>query len=360
MHINVTVEAEKNLQFVFKNDDDEVVDHVKVDTSLVEVDSTGWMYLYCNATGYPDPRYNWTFIINNITHDISEDACLSPSSTGEYLRITPCSRNIYSTTSRVYRCSVYNGVSKTMHGSATLDIDPCFLESWPLQIHPLQSRPAIPLTNGVASGVVAAYNDWLGMGNRTIAYEICKIPATLSGLSPSSCPACLHDQLQCCTCSFGDYEHQKRCPFFYLSSRSNTNAVDVARLYDPAIVCEFQVKEEMDIAMFAARCWPGVTCDPITVNALQLMGISTVRADTGDVYKFVSVGVGSGGFVVGVLVAVVVCAIGFAVYKRKKRNTAMVDYESLRSEDSISDGKQLLCLLKSIHTYMLSFLIPYS
>jgi hypothetical protein len=82
MHINVTVEAEKNLQFVFKNDD-EVVDHVKVDTDLVEVDSTGWMYLFCNATGYPDPRYNWTFIINNITHDISEDACLSPSSTGE-------------------------------------------------------------------------------------------------------------------------------------------------------------------------------------------------------------------------------------------------------------------------------------
>ena len=212
----------------------------------------------------------------------------------------------------------------------------------------------------MASGVVAAYNDWHDMGNRTIAYEICKIPATLSGLSPSSCPACLYDQLQCCTCSFGDYKHQKRCPFFDLSSRSNTNAVDVAGLYDPAIVCEFQVKEEMDIAMFAARCWPGVTCDPITMNALQLMGISAVRADTGDVYKFVSVGVGSGGFVVGVLVAVVVCAIGFAVYKRKKRNAAMVDYESLRSEDSISDGKQFLCLLKSIHTYMLSLLIPYS
>ena len=46
--------------------------------------SSGLVHILCNATGYPDPRYNWTYNTpDGGTRPSSDDPCLSASTDGQ-------------------------------------------------------------------------------------------------------------------------------------------------------------------------------------------------------------------------------------------------------------------------------------
>ena len=175
----------------------------------------------------------------------------------------------------------------------------------------------------MGNGTVAAYNDWWDDDSElSISYEICKIPDHLN-LTAASMPSCLYKQLNCCSCD--PDSSADNCPF-NLTSHSNDEAVDPAGMYEPTVACYFQVREEMDIAMFATRCYyDGSSCED---RVRQLMGISEVRTVVSpspptthfDTNVYIAAGVGSGGFLLGILVAVLCCVVVVIVVYRKVKN----------------------------------------
>ena len=190
--------------------------------------------------------------------------------------------------------------------------------NWILHTHPLQTVGPISLLDGVANGTVAAYNDWWDDDSQLgISYEICRIPDHLN-LTAASMPSCLYKQLNCCSC---DPDSSAANCSFNLTSYIIDPAVDPAGMYEPTRACHFEVQEEMKIAMFATRCYyDGTSCED---RVSQLMGISEVRAifsplptTHSDTNLYIAAGVGPGGFLLGILFAVLCCVVAIYVYKK--------------------------------------------
>ena len=185
----------------------------------------------------------------------------------------------------------------------------------------------------MARGLAVVYNDWEDVSDLTFDYAICRIPANLKGLNASSFPACLYNQLNCCSCNLELTGSEPSCPHFNLTSYGK-RVTDADALYRPTTGCQFEVKEEMDLAMFATRCDDPTTCRSISLTALQLIGISQVRlpstgnppADSSSVYKYVAIVIGPVGYIVGILCGIGVCA----VYKKLKGKKT---YDRLRQGD---------------------------
>jgi hypothetical protein len=330
MHINVTVEHERPITFVHNNASTDPQDHVMVlpENGQLSITDAGWITMCCNATAYPDPQYDWSWSPpnNGTMYPYSTNPCLKVSQGGECLLFNPCAKNVDTARSSIFYCTVYNGVPDT-NGTAyvqNLGID---IGTWTLHPHPLQSGDVIPLKDGVANGVVAAYNDWQHMENLVINYEICSIPQNITDSSPFL--SCLRDQLDCCPCNLSPHRQSSSCPF-NLTSYGNNSVRDPGDLHGSTTACLFEVQEEMDLALFAFRCHISLstqTCDYSSHDyVLQLMGVSHVRSvgptispsSGGDMYKYILAGVGPGAFTVGILIAIVCCVIVFVIYNRRR------------------------------------------
>jgi hypothetical protein len=315
MNINVTVEPETMLTFVYNFSDGHIM--LKPDNGVLRIEDPGYVYMFCNASGYPDPQYDWTYNDDEGSHSYTNDKCLKTGENGKYLIFTPCPLNTGRDKSRFYQCTVYNGVSNNISTSKRVSVD---ITDWVLRVHPRQSNSSIPLIDGVARGLAVVYNDWKDVSDLTFDYAICRIPANLKGLNASSLPTCLYDQLNCCSCNLTGSEPS--CPHFNLTSYGK-RVTDADDLYRLTTGCQFEVKEEMDLAMFATRCDDTTTCRNISLTAVQLIGISRVRlpstgrsaSDNSSVVKYVAIGIGP---VIGCIVGIL-CGISACIVYRKQK-----------------------------------------
>ena len=69
------------LTFVYNFSDGHIM--LKPDNGVLRIEDPGYVYMFCNASGYPDPQYDWTYNDDEGSHSYTNDKCLKTGENGK-------------------------------------------------------------------------------------------------------------------------------------------------------------------------------------------------------------------------------------------------------------------------------------